>query len=64
MGRNALVKVGTGLGYNKVSEIREQIQRGDFHRVVETLVALVKHCHKSYFTIIKEMDGLILTLFH
>jgi len=27
MGRNALLKVGIGLGYNEASEIREQIHR-------------------------------------
>lgn len=38
--------------------------RQDFHRVPKSLVSLVKHLHKSYFIIIKEMHDLILKLFH
>lgn len=58
------MKVGIGLSCNGASEMSEQIQREDFHRVPKSLVSLVKHLHKSYFIIIKEMHDLILKLFH
>lgn len=44
--------------------LNKQIQSQDFHGVLQALVPLVKHLHKSYFIIIKEMHDLILKLFH
>lgn len=44
--------------------LNKQIQSQDFHGVLKALVPLVKHLHKSYFIIIKEMHDLILKQFH